>query len=102
MGPDVASPLEAQGVEVIGVNVRDETALAKRLRRKSHQPSPILLDGKGTVVQSSFDSRPPRTLLLDKGRQRSCGSILNTPELRRRQLQEAIQFLFSLPRLQAG
>jgi peroxiredoxin len=101
MGPDVASLFDARGVEVIGVNVRDEPALAKEAASKVTPTYPILLDSKGTFFNQVSTGRPPRTLLLDKD-----GKILwldiEYTRITRRHLQEAILFLLQPAKIQAG
>lgn len=68
---DVASPLAARGVKVVGVCERDSAETAKAACQKQGVSFPVLVDGDGKFYNQLATAKLPRTYLLD-----SSGKVL--------------------------
>ncbi len=62
---EVASPMAARGVRVVGVNERDGAETARKTAEAAGVDFPILLDGDGKFFAQLATERLPRTYLVD-------------------------------------
>ena len=68
---EVASPMAARGVRVVGINERDAASAAKETAERAGVSFPILVDAEGKYFGQLATEKLPRTYLLD-----STGKVL--------------------------